>query len=74
MNNTFKHMHELNAAADGALQAATQALGTARFPLLLVEYQRAMERASACRLSLRIASPERGKGESGRIPRLEGRA
>ena len=74
MNNAWMDAHELNAAADRALQAATEALGTPRFPLLLVEYQRAMEQTGACRLALRMASPERAKGDAGRIPPLEARA
>ncbi len=49
MTDRSQRQQELNAAADAALKAATGALGTDRFPLLLVEYHRAMERVSACR-------------------------
>jgi hypothetical protein len=74
MNDAWKRMHELNELADAALKEALDGLGTARFPLLLVEYHRAMERASKCRLTIRVASPEILKDHAGRIARLGRRA
>ena len=53
MTNAWMRLHECNAAADAALSAATDALGSDGFPLLLVEYQRAMEQAAAMRMALR---------------------
>ena len=57
MTNAWTRMHELNAATDEALQAVTDGLGTARFPLLLAEYHRALERANIGRMTLRVSSP-----------------
>ena len=57
MTNARMRMHELNEAVDLALKAATEALGTPQFPLLLVRYERAVELASAWRASMRVGSP-----------------
>lgn len=53
MTSAWMRLHECNAAADAALCAATDALGSDGFPLLIVEYQRAVELAAAVRRTLR---------------------
>ena len=51
--NVRKRESELNSAADAALEKATDGFGSAEFPLLMVEYQRAMEHLCSYRAALR---------------------
>ena len=65
MTNRSQQSQRLTDAADAALRAATDALGTQSFPLLLVEYQRAMERANTHRLMLRLEEAQGERETSG---------
>ena len=51
--NARKHQNDHTSAADAALEKATDSFGSAEFPLLMVEYQRAMEHLCSYRAALR---------------------
>jgi hypothetical protein len=55
MTNASTRMHDLNRAADEALRAATDALGTLRFPVILAKCHQAMRHASKGRMTVRRA-------------------